>query len=60
MVVGDLKGYIHFLSKTDGSVVARVSLGSDAILAPPIVTGLLVVLTTSGDLAAYKILPLDR
>ena len=40
--------------------MARVSLGSDAILAPPIVTGLLVVLTTSGDLAAYKILPLDR
>ncbi len=58
VVAGDLKGYLHFLSKTDGSIVARVSLGSDPILAPPIVAnGLLVVLTTAGKLAAYKFAP---
>ncbi|MHB8425610.1 MAG: outer membrane protein assembly factor BamB [Gammaproteobacteria bacterium] len=59
VVAGDLDGYLHFLSKKDGSIVARVSLGSDPILAPPIVVnGILVVLTTSGDLAAYKAVPL--
>ncbi|MGH8415404.1 MAG: PQQ-binding-like beta-propeller repeat protein, partial [Gammaproteobacteria bacterium] len=61
VVAGDLDGYLHFLSKRDGSIVARVSLGSDPILAPPIVVnGILVVLTTSGDLAAYKVVPLSQ
>ncbi|MGH8396815.1 MAG: outer membrane protein assembly factor BamB [Gammaproteobacteria bacterium] len=61
VVAGDLDGYLHFLSKKDGSIVARVSLGSDPILAPPIVVnGILVVLTTSGDLAAYKVVPLNQ
>ncbi|MGH8282882.1 MAG: outer membrane protein assembly factor BamB [Gammaproteobacteria bacterium] len=61
VVAGDLDGYLHFLSKRDGSIVARVSLGSDPILAPPIVVnGILVVLTTSGDLAAYKVVPLNQ
>jgi outer membrane protein assembly factor BamB len=61
VVAGDLEGYLHFLSKKDGSIVARVRLGSDPILAPPIVVnGLLVVLTTSGKLAAYKVVPLNQ
>lgn len=61
VVVGDLKGYLHFLSKSDGSIVARTSLGSDPILAAPIVVdGLLVVLTTGGDLAAYKVVPISQ
>lgn len=61
VVVGDLQGYLHFLSKKDGSVVARVRLGSVPILAPPIVVnGLLVVLTTGASLAAYKVEPLSQ
>ncbi|MGH8400261.1 MAG: outer membrane protein assembly factor BamB [Gammaproteobacteria bacterium] len=56
VVVGDLQGYLHFMSVSDGSFVARVSLDSDAIQAPPIVTGgLLVALSTDGELAAYRI-----
>lgn len=56
IVVGDLDGYLHFMSATDGSFVARVSLDSDAIQAPPIVAGgLLVALSTGGELAAYRI-----
>ena len=59
VVAGDLKGYLHFLSKKDGSIVARVSLGGDPILAPPIVANnTLVVLSTNGDLAAYKLEPI--
>lgn len=59
VVAGDLDGYLHFLSKNGGGIVARVRLGSDPILAAPIVVnGLLVVLTTGGDLAAYRTVPL--
>lgn len=61
VVAGDLKGYVFFLSKKDGSIVARVSLGGDPILAPPIVVNdTLVVLSTNGDLAAYKLVPLKQ
>lgn len=61
VVVGDLDGYLHFLSMKDGSIMARVSLGSDPFLAPPIVVkGLLIALTTGGDLAAYKVEPLNQ
>jgi outer membrane protein assembly factor BamB len=61
VVVGDLDGYLHFMSATDGSFVARVSLDSDAIQAPPIVAGgLLVALSTGGDLAAYRIVKPDK
>jgi outer membrane protein assembly factor BamB len=56
VVVGDLDGYLHFMSASDGTFVARVSLDSDAIQAPPIVAGgLLVAVSTGGDLAAYRI-----
>jgi outer membrane protein assembly factor BamB len=58
VVVGDLDGYLHFMSATDGSFVARVSLDGDAIQAPPIVAGgLLVALSTGGELGAYRIVP---
>ena len=58
VVVGDLKGYLHFLSDKDGSFVARMQLDSDPIQAPPIVAGgLLVALSTGGELAAYRIVP---
>lgn len=59
VVAGDLDGYLFFLSKKDGSIVARTSLGGAPILAPPIVVNdTLVVLSTNGDLAAYKLAPL--
>lgn len=61
VVAGDLQGYLFFLSKKDGSIVARVSLGGDPILAPPIVVNdTLVVLSTNGDLAAYKLALLGK
>ncbi|HEX5339453.1 MAG TPA: outer membrane protein assembly factor BamB [Gammaproteobacteria bacterium] len=60
VVVGDLDGYLHFMSASDGSFVARVSLDGDAIQAPPIVAGgLLVALSTGGELAAYRIVKPD-
>lgn len=61
VVAGDLQGYVFFLSKKDGSIMARVRLGSDPIQAPPIVVNdTLVILSTNGDLAAYQLLPLRQ
>jgi outer membrane protein assembly factor BamB len=35
IVVGDLKGYLHYLSPADGSFLARVEIGDGAVVARP-------------------------
>ena len=56
VVVGDFEGYLHWLDRSDGSLVARIRVGSD-----PITTGLQVVndvlyiLGDGGDLAAIRL-----
>ncbi|HXF47059.1 MAG TPA: outer membrane protein assembly factor BamB [Burkholderiaceae bacterium] len=35
IVVGDLKGYVHFLAPDDGALLARVEVGDGAIVARP-------------------------
>jgi len=58
VVVGGIDGHIHFLSKKDGSLMARTQLGSAPILAPPVVVGdVVLVLTTSGILGAFLAVP---
>jgi outer membrane protein assembly factor BamB len=58
VVVGGIDGHIHFLSKKDGSLMARTQLGSAPILAPPVVIGdEVLVLTTSGILGAFLAVP---
>ena len=49
--VGDLDGYVHFLSRSDGRLLARLSVGGDAIVSPPQTTqrGVLVQ-TGNGNL----------
>src|SRR5690606_10874708 len=34
IAVGDFDGYVHFLSRSDGSLLARLSVGGDAIVSP--------------------------
>jgi outer membrane protein assembly factor BamB len=34
VAVGDYDGYVHFLSSSDGHLLARLSVGGDAILSP--------------------------
>jgi outer membrane protein assembly factor BamB len=56
IVVGDAEGYLHWFSKTDGHLVARVRVNGSAILATPVVDNhILYVVTTDGHLAAYTI-----
>lgn len=48
VVVGDLEGYVHFLSPDDGKLVARLALGGGPIVAP-LQTTLHGVLAQLGD-----------
>lgn len=55
VVVGDAQGYIHFLSREDGSMLARVATDGSAVLAIPVVAGANVIFQThSGEVAAYS------
>ncbi len=59
VVVGDLKGFLHWMKADTGAFVARERLGGrkDEIRATPQVSpdGILVAVTTRGKLAAYRI-----
>ena len=51
VVVGDLEGYVHFLSSAEGSLLARVRVDSSRIVARPMAwNDGAVVLTTDGTL----------
>ncbi|SRR5450830_156768 len=46
VAVGDYQGYIHFLSRDDGAMLARISTDGSPILATPIAAGQSVVFQT--------------
>jgi len=51
VAVGDLQGYVHFLSRSDGQLLARLSVGSDPIVSAPQPTSQgVLVQTGEGDL----------
>ncbi|WP_313317476.1 outer membrane protein assembly factor BamB [Stenotrophomonas sp.] len=55
-VVGDYKGYLHWLRLSDGELAAREKSGGDAILAQPIVAeGILLVQNVDGKLTAFRL-----
>ncbi|XUW89500.1 outer membrane protein assembly factor BamB [Burkholderia sp. M6-3] len=54
-VLGDYQGYVHFLSRDDGTIVARMKTDGSAISAAPVLAGeTLVVQTRDGDLYGYR------
>ncbi len=54
VVVGDKEGYVHFLSRYDGSFEARTKTDGSPIVAAPIAfADKVVVLTTGGSLRAF-------
>jgi len=56
VVVGDLEGYVHWLSSTDGRQMGRVQVTDSAIDAKPIVVDNIVyVYAKDGTLAALKV-----
>ena len=60
VAVGDLDGYIHFLSQVDGHFVGRTKLGSSGIRADMLTdNNILYVYENGGTLAAYQVNSLD-
>ncbi|MEN7530960.1 MULTISPECIES: outer membrane protein assembly factor BamB [unclassified Cupriavidus] len=54
VVVGDYEGYVHFLSREDGTVLARMKTDGSAVTAAPVVAGAtLVVQTRDGDVFGF-------
>ena len=55
VVVGDGMGYVHLLSREDGSPMGRLTTDGSAIEAAPVVVGdTLLVLTQKGNLFAWR------
>jgi outer membrane protein assembly factor BamB len=57
VVVGDFEGYLHFISREDGSFVARIATDGGAIVAPPVELGpsSFLVQTRSGGVFAITV-----
>jgi len=56
VAVGDYQGYIHFLAREDGAMLARASLDGSAISGTPLVAGSnLIFQTQNGTVAAIAV-----
>lgn len=56
VAVGDLEGYVHWLSPEDGSLRGRLNAGRSALVASPLVSaGRLYVLGRAGDITAIEL-----
>jgi hypothetical protein len=56
--VADFQGYLHWLDKQTGELVARQRIAKFRVSNPPIaIKDTVVVLTDSGKLAAYRATP---
>lgn len=54
VAVGDFAGYVHLLSREDGSFIGRLSTDGSQILAAPVTVGSnLIVQTKSGSVVAF-------
>lgn len=57
-VVGDLDGYVHWMSLDDGKLVARERLGKKPIeSAPVVVDNTAYIMDVKGNLTAYRVAP---
>lgn len=58
LVVGDLEGYLHWLSPVDGTLIARRKVAGSAIAeAPQVYGGVLFVLGADGEIRALDTAP---
>lgn len=56
VAIGDYQGYVHFLSREDGSLIGRIGTDGSAIVAAPLVAaGNLLIQTKNGTLVAFTI-----
>ena len=56
IIVGDLEGYVHLMSRQDGHFTARLKVASSSIRSKPIVKdGLVFITATDGTLTALRV-----
>jgi outer membrane protein assembly factor BamB len=56
VAVGDYQGYVHFLAREDGKLLARVATDGSPITANPVVAGSnLIFQTQNGTVAAIAV-----
>jgi outer membrane protein assembly factor BamB len=57
VIVGDFEGYVHFISREDGSFAARLATDGSAIGAPPVALDdkAIVVQTRNGGVFAIAV-----
>jgi len=55
IVVGDMEGFLHWLSTKDGQFVVRTDVGDPILATPIVVNNILYVFTAKGNLAAYQL-----
>ncbi len=61
ILVGDVEGYLHALSKQDGSLVGRSKLGKDSIYTSSLSTNSIAyVIDANGRLASYTVVSINR
>jgi len=54
IAIGDATGFVHLLSRQDGSLINRLSTDGSAIVAPPVLVGdTLVVVTRKGNIFGF-------
>ena len=55
VAVGDYQGYVHFLGREDGAMLARIATDGSPITAAPVLSGTnLIVQTHAGAVAALS------
>jgi outer membrane protein assembly factor BamB len=58
VVIADFQGYVHWLDKTTGELVARERVAKERVTNSPVAVGdTVIVLTDGGKLAAYRATP---
>jgi hypothetical protein len=61
VVVADFQGYVHWLDKTTGELVARERISKERVTnSPAAADDTVVVLTDAGKMAAYRATPRAR
>ncbi len=55
LVAGDYEGYLHWMAKEDGRVVAREKAGGSILAAPFVENGRLYVLNSKGSLSVWEL-----
>ena len=55
VVIGDSFGFVHMLSRKDGSLLNRLTTDGSAVMAPPVAAGnTLVVVTRNGGVYGFQ------